>query len=196
MGKVRKYGKHKPWTEKDVERLVDLRNKYTKSDLARILKRSPSAISNKVCELELGGLMDNTDRWTFTQITEAVGLSSGVVNKTWVKHGLKFTRRGNYCLVKESDLLDFMKTHTDLWTATKCDYYLFYQYPWFLQKLEQDKQIPFEQRKHYWTDYQKRQFELLARKGYTHQQIADAIGKTKRAVDHMSWRMAVKIQNK
>lgn len=196
MGEVRKYGKHKPWTEKDIERLINLRSKYTKSDLARILKRSPSAISNKVFELELGGLIDNTDRWTFTQITEAVGLSSGVVNKTWVKHGLKFTRRGNYCLVKESDLLDFMKTHTDLWTATKCDYYLFYQYPWFLQKLEQDKQIPVEQRKHYWTDYQKRQFELLARKGYTHQQIADAIGKTKRAVDHMSWRMAIKIQNK
>ncbi len=196
MGEVRKYGKHKPWMEKDVERLMDLRNKYTKSDIARILKRSPSAISNKVCELKLGGLMDNTDLWTFTQITEAVGVSSGVVNKTWVKYGLKFLRRGNYCLVKESDLLDFMKTHTDLWNATKCDYYLFYQYPWFLQKLEQDRIIPVEQRNHYWTDYQKRQFELLARKGYTHQQIADAIGKTKRAVDHMSWRMAIKVQKK
>ena len=191
MPRKKKQLVRRKWTEKEVERLIELREKYTKSDIARIMKRSPSSISNKVRELELGGLMENTELWNFSQITEAVGVSKGVIHKTWVKHGLKYIKRGYYCLVEEKELLRFMRNHPTFWNATKCDYYLFYQYPWFIKKLEQDKKIPFEQRRHRWTDYQKQQFIALSRKGYTHQQIADAIGKTKRAVDHMSakvWR--------
>lgn len=188
----RKHVPRKRWTPEEVERLIELRDKYTKSDIARLLNRTPSSVNNKIQELELGGLMDNTDRWTFKQITEAIGAGSGVVHKTWVKHGLKFVKRGTFCLVKEEDLLKFMKMHPELWDASKCDYYLFYQYPWFIEKLKKDKQTPVEHRGYYWTNYQKQQFELLARKGYTHRQIAEVIGKTKRAVDHYSAKMARK----
>ena len=189
MGKVRRKTKRKPWSQEDVDRLIDLRNRYTKKDIARIMRRSPSSISNKVRELELGGLMDNTDRWTFQQITYAVGVSKGVVHKTWVKHGLKYVKRGYFCLVEESELLRFMKEHPEFWDATKCDYYLFYQYPWFMKKLEEDKKIPYEKKKYYWTDYQKQQFIIMKKRGFTHREIAKAIGKTKRAVDHHSAKM-------
>lgn len=189
MGKVRRKTKRKPWSQEDVDRLIDLRNRYTKKDIARIMRRSPSSISNKVRELELGGLMDNTDRWTFQQITYAVGVSKGVVHKTWVKHGLKYVKRGYFCLVEESELLRFMKEHPEFWDATKCDYYLFYQYPWFMKKLERDKKIPYEKKKYYWTDYQKQQFIIMKKRGFTHREIAEAIGKTKRAVDHHSAKM-------
>lgn len=124
--------------------------------------------------------------WTFNQIRDAVGLADGTVNKYWVKHGLKFVRRGYYCLVEEKEILRFMQEHTDMWNATKCDYYLFYQYPWFMKKLEEDKKKG--KQTYYWTNYQKQQFEALKRKGYTHKQIAEAIGKTKRAVDHYNMR--------
>lgn len=189
MGKVRRKTKRKPWSQEDVDRLIELRNKYTKKDIARIMRRSPSSISNKARELELGGLMDNTDRWTFQQITYAVGVSKGVVHKTWVKHGLKYVKRGYFCLVEESELLRFMKEHPEFWDATKCDYYLFYQYTWFMEKLEQDKKIPYEKKKYYWTDYQKQQFIIMKKRGFTHREIAEAIGKTKRAVDHHSAKM-------
>lgn len=192
MGRRKAQYKRQKWTPEEVERLIELRDKYTKSDIARLLKRSPSSVNNKIQALELGSLMDNTDRWTFSQITEAIGAGSGVVHKTWVKHGLKFVKRGTFCLVKEEDLLKFMKTHPELWDATKCDYYLFYQYPWFIEKLEKDKQVPVEHRGYYWTNYQKQQFEVLTRKGYTHKQIGEAIGKTKRAVDHYSMKVARK----
>ena len=110
MPRQKKQPVRRKWTEKEVERLIELREKYTKSDIARIMKRSPSSISNKVRELELGGLMENTELWNFQQITEAVGASKGVVHKTWVKHGLKYVKRGYYCLVEEKELLRFMKT--------------------------------------------------------------------------------------
>lgn len=185
MGDIRKKTKRKPWTKNDIERLTKLRNKYTKRDIARLMKRSPSSISNKVCELELGGLMDNTDRWTFQQITDAIGVSKGVVHKTWVKHGLKYVKRGYYCLVEEKELLRFMQEHPEFWNAAKCDYYLFYQYPWFMEKLEQDKKVPVKNR-YYWTDYQKQQFIFMKKRGFTHREIAKAIGKSKKAVDHHS----------
>ena len=185
MAKKKTYPR-KAWTPEEVEHLIELRDKYTKSDIARLLKRSPSSVNGKIQELKLGSLMDNTDRWTFAQITEAVGVASGCVYKTWTKYGLKFVKRGNFCLVKEEDLLKFMQEHPELWDATKCDYYLFYQYPWFMEKLEQDKKQPIEQKCYYWTDYQKQQFELMKKRGFSHREIAAQIGKTKRAVDHMS----------
>ena len=184
MKKIRR----KKWTDKEVKRLIALSDNYTKSDIARKMKRTPSSVNNKLRELGIGGLSSRTDKWNFNQISEAVGLASGTVNKTWVKHGLKFVKRGYYCLVDEADLLRFMREHTELWDATKCDYYLFYRYPWFMDKLEMDKKVPLEKRNYYWTNYQKQQFEALKRKGYTHRQIAEAIGKSKRAVDHYSAR--------
>ena len=75
MGKKRKFAKHKKWTEEETERLIKLREKYTKKDIARMMKRSPSSVNNKIRELGLGGLMDNTDLWNFQQATEAIGCS-------------------------------------------------------------------------------------------------------------------------
>ena len=183
---ARKTAKRKKWTDKDVETLIRLREDYTKRDIARIMKRSPSSISNKVRELELGGLMENTDKWNFQQVTEAIGCSKGVIHKTWVKHGLKYIKRGYYCLVSEEELTRFMQAHPELWDATKCDYYLFYKYPWFMKKLEEDKKKTSSSKSYFWTYYQKQQLIMLKRKGLTHKEIAEQIGKTKRAVDHYS----------
>lgn len=184
--KKRKCKGRKRWTPEEVEKLIELSEKYTKSDIAKKMERTPSSVNCKSQELGLGGLRDRTDKWTFAQIAEAVGLDNACIGKTWVKHGLKYVRRGYYCLVNEKDFLNFMKEHPERWNAAKCDYYFFYRFPWFMEKLEVDKKVPVEHRNYFWTDYQKQQFYALKRKGYTHQQIADAIGRTKRSVDHFS----------
>lgn len=190
MGRQKKQYQRRAWTPEEIERLINLSERYTKSDIARIMKRSPSSVNNKRQELNIDSFTSTTDKWNFTQIAEAVGLDCGTISKTWVRHGLKFIRRGFMCLVDEEELLRFMKENPNRWDATKCDYYLFYQYPWFIEKLEQDKQVPVQSRNHFWTDYQKQQFHFLSRQGYTHQQIADAIGRSKQAVDHFSIRAA------
>lgn len=192
MGTVRKYGKHKPWTPKEEEQLKKLCEKYTKSDIARIMKRTQSSVNSKRIQLGLKPFMNTTEKWTFRQIEQSVGLSGNTVSKTWVKHGLIFKKYNNFCLVEEKDLHKFMQEHTDLWDATKCDYYLFCQYEWFVEKLKQDKKQPMEQKQHYWTDYQKRQFDILARRGYSYREIAKEIGKTKSAVEHYASRAARK----
>ena len=179
--------KRKKWTDDETRRLIALSEKYTKSEIAKKLHRTPSSVGCKLqCLGVTGGLSGRTEKWNFRQIEEELGLSEGTVNKYWTKHGLKFSRSGYYCLVEEKEILRFMQEHPDMWNATKCDYYLFYQYPWFMKKLEEDKKKG--KQTYYWTNYQKQQFESLKRKGYTHKQIAEAIGKSKSAVDHYNMR--------
>ena len=78
-----------------------------------------------------------------------------------------------------------MRANPDRWDATKCDYYLFYQYPWFFEKLEKDKANPPNIANKRWTEYEKQQFEYLKRRGFTHREIAERLGKSKSAIDHM-----------
>lgn len=189
MGKVRKFNKRQKWTQEEIDRLIVLSERYTQSGIARLMNRELSSVKGKLHELQLGGLMDRTDRWTITQVAEAVGMDKGTIYRTWSKYGLKSVKRGLYRLIKEEDLIKFMKEHPERWDATKCDYYLFYKYPWFMEKLEQDKKQPSTQKKReHWTDYQKQQFVLMKRRGFTHREIAESIGKTKLAVDHYNMR--------
>ena len=189
MGKVRKFKKRQKWTQEEIDRLIKLADKYTQSDIARFMKRDLSSVKGKLHALQLGGLIDRTDRWPITHVAEAVGMDAVTIYRTWIKYGLKSVKRGAYRLIKEEDLVKFMKEHPERWDATKCDYYLFYKYPWFMEKLAKDKKEPTKQKmREYWTDYQKQQFIVMKRIGFKHQEIADAIGKTKKAVDQYSAR--------
>lgn len=188
----RKYNGRKKWTKEEEELLEKLSENYTKKDIAKKLGRSVSSVNCKRNQMGFGSLAENTDRWTFTQIAEAVGKDTSSISKTWVANGLKYVKRAYFSLVKEKDLHKFMKEHPHLWDATKCDYYLFYQYHWFMEKLEQDKKKSEAEKRFFWTDYEKSLFVSLKRKGVSHKEIASRLGKTKSAIDHMSMRMKAK----
>lgn len=188
MGEIRKYAPHRRWTKEEEERLMWLSERYTKADIARILNRTPSSVNAKRIALGIGGLMDMTERWNMKQVAEAVGMDKTTIGRDWVKAGLKTVKRKNYRLVEEKELHRFMRANPDRWDATKCDYYLFYQFPWFLEKLERDKQNPPNIVNKRWTEYEKQQFVYLKKRGFTHREIAEKLGKTKSAVNHMSQR--------
>ena len=176
------------WTKEEIEKLEELSNKYTKSDIAKKMNRSVGSVNGKLNALGIGGLINVTDKWTFSMIAEAVGASKNAICRTWKKHGLKYVRRANYYLVNEKDLHKFMKENPCLWDATKCDYSLFCKYDWFMEKLSEDKKIPLDQRGYNWTEYQRNQFILLKKRGFSHREIAEKIGKTQRSIDHYSMR--------
>ena len=181
----RKYKGRKKWTEEEIETLKRLSAKYTKSDIAKKMGRTESSITNKRQELGIDCMMNLTELWNFSQIARAVGKSNGIVNTVWVKHGFKYTKRGYFCLAEEKEVLRFMQEHPDLWDATKCDYYLFYQYPWFINKLEEDRKKSYKNKHYFWTDYEKAQLRSLKRRGYRNKEIAERLGKTLSSVKHM-----------
>ena len=181
----RKYKGRKRWTEEEIETLKRLSAKYTKSDIAKKMGRTESSITNKRQELGIDCMMNLTELWNFSQIARAVGKSNGIVNTVWVKHGFKYTKRGYFCLAEEKEVLRFMQEHPELWDATKCDYYLFYQYPWFINKLEEDRKKSYKNKHYLWTDYEKAQLRSLKRRGYRNKEIAERLGKTLSSVKHM-----------
>lgn len=174
------------WTKEEIEKLERLSSKYTKSVIAEKMGRSVSAINQKRTKLGIKCLFDVTDKWTFAAISEVTGASRQAIGRTWKKRGIRYTKSRNFYLVNEKDFLDFMKNNTDLWDATKCDYLLFCRYDWFLEKLEQDKKVPIDQRGCRWTECQRQQFIILKKRGFSHREIAEKLGKTKSSIDHHS----------
>ena len=62
--------KRKKWTESEIKRLVALSEKYTKSEIAKKLHRTPSSVGFKLWKLGIGGLASRTEKWNFRQIAE------------------------------------------------------------------------------------------------------------------------------
>lgn len=189
--RVRKYAPHKKWSNDEIEKLIYLRERYTQKDIARLLNRTPSSVKCKINELQLGGFMDNTDLLTLKQASEMVGVPEGVIHKTWRKYGLRPKRKGCYSVISENQLINFMKNHPDRWSALKCDYYMFYRFPWFIEKLEKerkDQKSAYLNRKQ-WSTYELNRLLLLKKCGFTHKKIADELGRTKQSIDHKIMRM-------
>ena len=193
MGEIRKYSPHRKWTKKEEERLRELCEKKTKSGIAKELGRSRQAVNSKRIELNIASFSEQTDKLTITQVAGLVGVDNSAIGKTWQKNGLKFRKVGQYKVISEEKLLTFMQEHPELWKASKCDYYFFSQYEWFVKRLK-DEKAGIDHGSHYqnlkkWTSMEISRLQMLKRKGLTHKEIANELGRTKRAIDHMNMRL-------
>ena len=140
---------------------------------------------------------EQTDKLNITQISEITGIQKGSISKTWRKYGLKLKKEGCFSVISENELIDFMKSHPELWKASDCDYYFFYRFDWFIERLEKEKSGIYEL-SHYrnrksWTELDISRFNMLKSRGLTHNQIATELGRTKNAVDHMNMRLNKKL---
>ena len=171
------------WTEEEDEKLRELSEKYTKSKLAEKMGRSPSAVNNRRRILGIEPFTDTTDMYNFTQIAEMLGLDHSTISKVWVKNGFKYKKIGNKNYAKEQEVLKYMREHPDCYDARKADYYLFYRYKWFIEKLEEDKQKTTKTGTR-WTDYEKSRANMLKKRGLSYTEIGKELGRTRKAVMH------------
>lgn len=171
------------WTEEEDEKLRELSEKYTKSKLAEKMGRSPSAVNNRRRILGIEPFTDTTDMYNFTQIAEMLGLNHSTISKVWVKNGFKYKKIGNKNYAKEQEVLKYMRDHPDCYDARKADYYLFYRYKWFIEKLEEDKQKTTKTGTR-WTDYEKSRANMLKKRGLSCTEIGKELGRTRKAVVH------------
>lgn len=189
MGEVRRYAPHQRWTKEETDLLIELSEYMTQSEVARRLGRSVSAVKNKRREMGICSFTDQTDRLTITQIAELVGVDKSTIAKTWRKYGMRFRTVGYFKVTTEQALVDFMRKHPELWKASKCDYYFFCRHEWFIERLESEK-LGLEVKNHYqnrrpWTSLDISRMQMLKRRGLTHKQIGNELGRSKRAIDHM-----------
>ena len=189
MGEVRKYAPHRRWTKDEEQRLIELSENMTKIQLAKEFGRSVSSVNNKRIAMGLASFSDQTDKLTITQIAELVGVDKSTIAKTWRKYGMRFRTVGYFKVTTEKALVGFMRKYPGLWKASKCDYYFFCRHEWFIERLENEK-VGLEVKNHYqnrrpWTSLDISRMQMLKRRGLTHKQIGNELGRSKRAIDHM-----------
>lgn len=189
--------KKKRWTAEEEEKLIWLSERKTQSGIAKSLKRSVSSVKCKRISMGIDCFTEQTDLLNITQIAEITGVEKGSISRTWRKYGLEFRNIGNFCVVSENELIDFMQENPELWKASDCDYYFFYRFPWFIERLEREKTGK-DNLNHYrnrkeWTDLDISRFRMLKSRGLTLNQIAIELGRTRSAVEHMSMRLNKKV---
>lgn len=189
MGEVRKYAPHRRWTKDEEQRLIELSENMTKIQLAKEFGRSVSSVNNKRIAMGLVSFSNQTDKLTISQIAELVGVEKSTISKTWRKYGMRFRTVGHYKVVSEKTLIDFMQKHSCLWKASKCDYYFFCKHKWFIERLENERTrldaVSHYQNRRPWTSLDISRMQMLKRRGLTHKQIGNELGRSKRAIDHM-----------
>lgn len=171
------------WTEEEDKRLIELSQRYTKGKLAKAMGRSPSAVNNRRRVLGIEPFTDTTDMYHFAEIAEMVGIHHSTIKKVWVKNGFKYRKIGCRNYVTEKALLKYLQEHPECYDARKADYYLFYRYKWFIDKLEQDRKKTLKTGAK-WTDYEKSKAKFLKKRGLSYTKIAEELGRTRKAVIH------------
>ena len=192
MGSVRKHVKHKAWTEEEIEKLKTLSGKATKSEIARRMKRTVGSVTSKRLRLGIQCFEEQTDLMNCTEVAHLVGMHSSTIYKTWVGKGLKVKKISYFLMTDEKELVRFMQEHPQLWKASKCDYYFFCRYEWFLERLRkersgEDKGNRYSNARR-WTEHEISRAKMLKRRGLTHKEIGAELGRTKQALDHLSMR--------
>lgn len=193
MGTVRNYSPHRPWTKEEEQKLIELSEFKTQSFIAKELGRSVQSIKCKRQRMGIDSYINQTDRLTMSDVSRLVGIDLKSISTTWRNHGLKFRRNGPFMTIGEDSLVKFMQKNPQLWKASKCDYYFFCKYKWFKDRLANEKAGidtgDHYQNKRSWTDYELSRLKMLKKRGYSHREIAEELGRTKRAIDHASMKL-------
>jgi len=126
------------WTDEDIEMLDNSLGSIGTHKLAKRLGRSVNSVRCKAQLEGIGSYKNNTDDMTATTVAEILGMHRSTLYKDIYKGRLKSTKRGNYRMIREKDLLRFMQEYPDRWTARKCDRYLFQRHNWFMDKLKKE----------------------------------------------------------
>lgn len=189
MGEVRRYAKHKYWTEEEVRTLRRLSKTKSSEQIAKIMGRSKSSVNNKRNRMQMSNYLSETDKFTARQLSFLVGQHNKSIHNRWKKAGLPLEDYGtNLKVIKEKELIAFMQEHHELWRASQCDYYFFCKYDWFLERLKREREgtdtIDRYRNRREWTDYELSKVKMLWKRGFNYKQIAEKVGRTKMAVYH------------
>lgn len=190
MGRTRKRGRYKKWTQEEIEKLERYCEKFSLEETAKKLNRTASSVRSKRNNLCIPKFLDQTDKLTGAEIGNLVGMDKNNIYKTWVEKGFNMQAIGRNKMATEEQLVEFMQEHPELWKASRCDYYFFCRYKWFQDRLQRERK-GLEEYNHYknlkpWTTNEISRVRMLKRRGLTHKEIAAEVGRTKQAIDHLS----------
>lgn len=189
MGKIRRYGKHRYWTEEEIEKLQKLTKSKTKQQIADVLKRTPQSVECKMQRMGIEPFNARTDLLKAKDVGRLVGQHEKSIYNRWYKTGLPLKRVAKYRMISEKQLAKFMQEHTELWRASQCDEYFFGKYEWFNERLKAERKgidiiHPYRKRKP-WSPVELSRARMLHNKGLHYTEIAKELGRSNKAMYHV-----------
>ena len=174
----------KSWTDEEVEKLEEMLGSFTIESIAKSLGRSFDSVNLKVNRLGLQGFIKTTDFLSTNQVVKLIGVSARTLNKKWVNNGLKIINKGHYRMIRQEDLIRYMKNHPDHWNAKNiADDTIFRPYSWF-----QDKKKTDTKKSYHWSEHDKSLCKLMFYQGYSIQEISEKIGRSVSACKYMIYK--------
>lgn len=193
MGAVRKYNGRRQWTKEEEQYITKMSEKYSDSWMAKKLNRTVNSVKCKRVMMGICSYTDQTDKLTGSEIGRLVGVDKSSIYTTWVRNGFVLQTLGRNKVASEEEVVKFMKQHPELWKASKCDYYFFMRYKWFTDRLQRErggieKYVSYRNYRR-WTPNEVSRVKMLMRRGLTHKEIAEQIGRSKQSVSRLSMKL-------
>ena len=189
MGEIRKYGKHKYWTDEEIEILQRMVKNKTKSQIADVLGRTTQSVGGKIQRMGIESFNITTDLLKGTDVGRLVGQHEKSIYNRWYKAGLPLKHVAKYRMVTEKQLVKFMQEHPGMWRASQCDEYFFGKYKWFNDRLKaerigKDEIHPYRNRR-LWKPAELSRAKMLHKRGLHYTEIAKEMGRSNMAVYHV-----------
>lgn len=152
VGSIRRYASinnisnNRYWTKEEEEYLIEKYGVVTAEGISKKLGRSYRSVLDKMQHMGVGNFTSNMDGLHLVDVSRLVGRDRETIKITWVKYGLKIYKKGKYKVIKEKDLINFMKNNPDRWDATQCETYFFERFDWFREKRIADRNKMCERR--------------------------------------------------
>lgn len=166
------------WTNEELQTLEEMIGTYTVASIARKLGRSFDSVNIKLNRMGLVGFEKSTDLLTLNQVHQMLGVESRTLKGKWTRKGLRILHKGNYLVVKQPELIKYLKNHPEDWNAANIpDDSLIMGYSWYKEKRQTDKKT-----RYYWTPEEESKLKFLRYQGYSIREIAEQMGRSESSI--------------
>lgn len=178
----------RPWSEKDMQYLENAAAKnVAHSQMAKHLKRTRSAVKNKLFEMRL---CNSNAYMSVQEVASALDVHPHTIVKQWIeKHNFPARKTHySYC-IDYDDLMKWLSEHQQLWSAKHLELYVLGTEPEWLTHKRRNEQLPKGGTP--WPEDEKRKAIEMYRRGATNQEIGDAFGRTAESARRLLYRVGV-----
>lgn len=174
----------KAWTEDEIIKLQDMAGTYTVATIAKKLGRSFNSVNCKIGRMGLSGFEKSTDFITMHQLCLMFGVESRTVKKKWKSKGLRIMKKGYYIVIRQENLVRYLKEHPEDWNATKVtDDSLIMAYPWYKAKKRSDTRECY-----HWSPEDISRLYFLRHEGYSIREIAEKMERSQSSIKYKLYR--------
>lgn len=174
----------RPWTEEELDYLRENVGTRMPDEMAHRLGRSTRAVKHRLCQMGLGGYLDNTDRMTATSVARMMGVHPQTVDR-WIALGLTYRKKGQYLTIDQDGLVRWLGSHQSEWRADKVkDDTLLRLTPWWAEKRAKDLEKWKHRSAGRWTKEEVSKLKTLRHRGLYIQEIAPILGRSEKSVEH------------